>query len=116
MVRTSGTEAEAVVAITAFGGHVFEGRVVGPGAVSHRGRLVAQATLEALRDLLGTGAVVESADVVASGHRQVALTVLNVTVPRLGDQLVTGSALVRGDESEALARSVLDALNRRLAG
>jgi hypothetical protein len=29
---------------------------------------------------------------------------------------VTGSALVRGDESEALARSVLDALNRRLAG
>ncbi len=116
MVRTSGNEAEAVVAITAFGGHVFEGRVVGPGAVSHRGRLVAQATLEALRDLLGTGAVVESADVVAAGHRQVALTVLNVTVPRLGDQLVTGSALVRGDESEALARSVLDALNRRLAG
>lgn len=116
MVRTSGTEAEAVVAITAFGGHVFEGRVVGPGAVSHRGRLVAQATLEALRDLLGTGAVVESADIVAAGHRQVALTVLNVTVPRLGDQLVTGSAMVRGDESEALARSVLDALNRRLAG
>ena len=51
-----------------------------------------------------------------AGAREVALTVLSVSVPRLGEQLLTGSALVRGDESEAVARSVLDALNRRLTG
>ena len=33
-------------------------------------------------------------------------------VPRSGEQLLTGSALVRGDEADAVARSVLDALNR----
>jgi hypothetical protein len=116
MIRTAGTEAEALVTVTATGGHVFEGRVVGPAAATHRSRLVAQATLAALAELLGSTADVESSQVVAAGNRGVALTVLSVTVPRLGEQLLTGSALVRGDESEAVARSVLDALNRRLAG
>jgi hypothetical protein len=77
---------------------------------------VAQATLRALSELLGSSANVESAQVVSAGTREVALTVLTVSVPRLGEQLLTGSALVRGDESDAVARSVLDALNRRLAG
>ncbi len=116
MIRTSGIEAEALVSISATGGHVFEGRAVGPGSPAHRCRLVAQATIHALEELLGSTAVVESSQVVAAGTRLVAVTVLTVTVPRLGDQLLTGSALVRGDESESVARSVLDALNRRLAG
>lgn len=116
MVRTSGSEAEAVVTVSASGGHVFEGRVVGPGTSTHRARLVAQATLAALDELLGSSAVVESAQVVGAGARQVALSVLSVAVPRLGEQHLTGSALVRGDESEAVARSVLSALNRRLTG
>jgi hypothetical protein len=30
--------------------------------------------------------------------------------------MLTGSALVRGDEEQALARSVLACVNRRLAG
>lgn len=115
MVRTAGTESEAVVSL-ATGGHVFEGRVVGPGAASQRPRLVAQATLRALDELLGTTAEVESAAVVMVGAREVAVTVLSVMVPRSGEQVVTGSALLRGDESDAVARAVLDALNRRLAG
>jgi hypothetical protein len=116
MIRTSGPEAEALVSVAATGGHVFEGRVVGPGSATHRCRLVAQATLKALEEMLGSTADVESSQIVAAGHREVALTVLTVTVPRLGEQLLTGSALVRGDESEAVARSVLNALNRRLVG
>jgi hypothetical protein len=116
MVRTAGTEAEALVTVAATGGHLFEGRVVGPGTATQRHRLVAQATLRALGELLGSNAEVESAQVVAAGEREVALTVLTVTIPRLGEQLLTGSALVRGDENEAVARSVLAALNRRLTG
>ncbi len=116
MVRTSGTEAEAVVTISASGGAVFEGRIVGPGTATHRPRLVAQATLAALGELLGSTAVVESAQVVPAGARQVAVSVLSVAVPRLGEQYLTGSAMVRGDDSEAVARSVLAALNRRLSG
>ena len=115
MVRTSGAEAEAVVTVTATGGRVFEGRIVGPATATHRSRLVAQATLAALDELLGSAVVVENAQVVTAGSRQVALSVLSVTVPRLGEQYVSGSALVRGDESDAVARSVLAALNRGLA-
>jgi len=39
-----------------------------------------------------------------------------VQVPRTGEQVLSGSAVVRGDEADAVARSVLDALNRRLIG
>jgi hypothetical protein len=116
MVRTSGQEAEALVSISATGGLVFEGRAVGPGSPTQRHRLVAEATLNSLDELLGSTAHVESALVVKAGNQEVALTVLSVTVPRSGDQLLTGSAMVRGDESQAVARAVLDALNRRLAG
>jgi hypothetical protein len=116
MVRTAGNETEALVTVLATGGQLFEGRAVGASGAAHRCRLVAQATLNALEELLGSTADVESSQVVAAGSREVALTVLTVAVPRLGEQMVTGSALVRGDESEAVARSVLDALNRRLTG
>jgi hypothetical protein len=116
MVRTAGNETEALVTVSATGGHLFEGRAVGPSGSAHRFRLVAEATLNALGELLGSTADVESSQVVAAGSREVALTVLSVVVPRLGEQLLTGSAMVRGDESEAVARSVLDALNRRLTG
>ena len=115
MVRTAGTEVEAVVGVTA-SGHVFEGRVIGPAVPSQRPRLVAQATLRALDELLGSTAEVDSAGIHAHGDHLVAVTLLAVMVPRSGAQLVSGSAVVRGDEADAVARSVLDALNRRLTG
>jgi hypothetical protein len=115
MVRTAGTEAEATVTVSA-GGQVFEGKAVGPGAPTHRPRLVAQATLNAVSELLGTHAEVDAVTVVTAGPRDVALTVLSVMIPRIGEQPLCGSAVVRGDEAEAVARSVLAALNRRLTG
>ena len=53
---------------------------------------------------------------VSAGAREVAAHGPDRLGPALGEQLLTGSALVRGDESDAVARPVLDALNRRLAG
>ncbi len=113
MVRTAGAEAEATVALGAEG-KIFQGRVVGSGAPTHRARLVAQATLVALGELLDSTAEVEDAFVHDTGSRLVALTVLSITVPRLGPQAISGSAIVRTDEPDAVARSVLDAVNRRL--
>jgi hypothetical protein len=115
MVRTSNAESEATVVIGA-GGHSFEGRVVGPAGATHRPRLVAQATLAAISDLLGQTAEVDSAQLVNAAGRQVAVTVLTLQTPRLGEQVMSGSAMIRGDEADAVARSVLDALNRRIAG
>jgi hypothetical protein len=114
-VRTTGDVAETSITVT-LGGTTFEGTSSGSASVTARPRLVAQATLEALRELLGTPAELDHAAVVQVGGRAVAVCVLTLAVPRQGDQLMTGSALVRGDEVDAVTRCVLDALNRRLAG
>jgi len=42
--------------------------------------------------------------------------VLTMALPRIGEQVLTGSAVVRGDDADAVARSVLAALNRQLTG
>jgi hypothetical protein len=114
-VRTTGDVAETAICVT-LAGTTFEGTSSGSASVAARPRLVAQATLEALRELLGTPAELDHAALVQVGGRAVAVCVLTLAVPRQGDQLMTGSALVRGDEVDAVARCVLDALNRRLAG
>jgi hypothetical protein len=114
-VRTSGAEAEAEVWLE-FAGEAFSGSADGPAAAHHRPRLVAQATLSALDPLLGVSVEVDSATVIKVGGNPVALVVLTVSVPRLSAQSVSGSAVLRGDEADAVARAVLDALNRRLSG
>ena len=115
MVRSGGTDAEAVVTLLR-GRDGLRGPRLRPGAASHRPRLVAQATLKALDDLLGATAEVESATIAPLGSREVAVSVLTVMIPRAGEHVVSGSAMVRGDEADAIARSVLDALNRQLSG
>jgi hypothetical protein len=115
MVRSGRGVTEASVTLAA-GDRLFEGKAQGPTGQSHRSRIVAIATLEALDELLGQTCEVESASVVSTGSREVALTVLTLLVPRTGEQVLTGSAVVRGDEADAVARSVLAALNRQLSG
>lgn len=113
-LRSTGSEAEAEVSL-ALGEDQFVGLATGAGASSQRPRLVAQATLIALAELLGLPADVESASVVDTGTNPVALVVITISVPRLGSQSVAGSAVVRGDEADAIARAVLSAVNRRIS-
>ena len=115
MVRSGGGETAASVTLSV-GDQVFEGHSQGPAGTSHRARLVALATLEAVSELLGQPCEVESSIIVPTGSREVALCVLTVMVPRTGEQVLTGAAVVRGDEADAVVRSVLAALNRQLAG
>ena len=98
------------------GEHEGAGFAEGSIAESARPRLVAQATLDALRQLLPSAecADVELATVVRVGMREVALASMVFVIPPHEDA-VSGSALVRGaNEAEAVARAVLDATNRRL--
>jgi hypothetical protein len=115
VVRTSHSEAEVTVTLS-FGGDTFVGAASGSSAIASRPRLVARAALDALGELLGTPADIEHCTVIPVGSRSVAVSVLQVQVPRSGEQVLSGSAIVRGDEADAVARSVLDALNRRLLG
>jgi hypothetical protein len=92
------------------------GRSEGIGATSATLRLVAQATMLALRqlELAASRADVETASVVRLGERLVALASVVLVVPPY-EEVVTGSAVVRSaGELDAIARAVLDATNRRL--
>ena len=114
-VRTAGTEADASVVVKT-GDVSYDGRSIGPSTMSHRHTLIARATLDAVSELLGLPAEVEFVLVSTMGTRRMAACVIQVAVPGIGELVLTGSALVRSDEADAVARAVLDALNRRLAG
>lgn len=80
-------------------------------------RLVAQATIAALRHLepAAVRSDVETAAIVRLGDRSIALTSVVVVVPPY-EEVISGSAVVRpAGEFDAVARSVLDATNRRLS-
>jgi hypothetical protein len=88
----------------------------GTVASTARHRLVAASTIDALRQLepAAESCDVDSADIVRVGRHDVAVvTIVFVQPPQ--EQVVSGSAVVRmGLESDAIARAVLDATNRRL--
>jgi hypothetical protein len=114
-IRTAGAEADASVVVRT-GDATYDGRSIGPSTMSHRHTLIARATLDAISELLGLPAEVEFVTVSTMGTRRMAACVIQVAVPGIGELVLTGSALVRSDEADAVARAVLDALNRRLAG
>jgi signal transduction histidine kinase len=81
-----------------------EGRAEGPGKAPSA---VVEATLDALRSVVGAGVIVEEVDVVSCGEEQVAAVVLS-----WGGRRLAGSALAGFDEAGALCRATLHALNR----
>ncbi len=88
----------------------------GSVASAARHRLIAQATLDALRQLepLAESLDVDSALVTRIGGSDVAVVTIIFVVPP-EEQIVSGSAIVRqGNEADAIARAVLDSTNRRL--
>ena len=116
-ITTERRGSDAIVSVTlCIDGSAFSGTADGPASAVHRPRVVAAATLAALTELLGIEAHVDSSQILELGMREVAVTTLVLEIPRLGQQAVCGSALVRGDAEDAVARSVLAAVNRRLSG
>ena len=86
-------------------------------ATTARHRLVATATVDALRQLEPAAECidVDHAQIVRVGSHDIAVVTIVFVVPP-NEQLVSGSAVVRPQqEADALARAVLDATNRRLA-
>jgi hypothetical protein len=91
------------------------GQSTGAAASTTRWRLVAEATLEAVRQAIhhDVGLGVSSVDLPVLGSRKIAIAQV-VVVTESAERMLIGSAHVDGDESKAVVRSVLDALNRLL--
>jgi hypothetical protein len=113
--ETSDLRALVRVNLTLDGEHAV-GFAEGSVASSARQRLVAGATLDALRQLAPAAEAVDvdSAQIVRVGPHDVAVVTVVYVAPPV-EQVVSGSAIVRlNAESDAVARAVLDATNRRL--
>ena len=91
------------------------GQSTGAAASATRWRLVAEATLEAVRQAIhhDVGLGVSSVDLPILGSRKISIAQV-VVVTESAERMLIGSAYVDGDESKAVVRSVLDALNRLL--
>lgn len=87
------------------------------GTITPQGmqRAVGQATLRAIERLARDSARIELDTVVITqaGDQRTALVTLTMLSSH-GTERLTGSAVVREDESRAVVRATLDALNRRL--
>ena len=115
VVSTRASSFDAAVSLLR-GEEILEGRATGPPLPTARLKLVADATLDAVSEHLGLLCVTDQVSVLDSPPAQVALVVLRLLPPGCGEQVMSGSAVVRVDEPDAVARAVLDALNRRLDG
>jgi hypothetical protein len=119
-VNTFGTEATVEVRLSV-GGHAAVGVATGPGVDGYLLRMCAMATAKAVDELLSTSdhvdgpakCFVEHAASVPFGPMQVAVVVLLLSCGGWVEQLA-GSAVVTGDERDAMVRATLAAVNRRL--
>ncbi len=92
----------------------YTGSATGPAAASARTRLVGEAALRAVEEIVGTEALaLDAVGAPAIGMRRVMVVVV-VGTGATGEEVTVGSALSHGDDSEATVRAVLDALNRRI--
>ncbi len=111
--ETTGYNTEVRVSLRGEGGE-HEGAAHGPATSGLR--LVAQAVLDAVAERLHVSAYeIAFAELVGAGERQVALVVVRLHTGR-GDHVVTGSAPLRKDPNDAIAKAALDAVNRLFSG
>jgi len=104
-----GHSTEITVQVSA-AGQEHVGTVSGPASSGMR--LVARAVVQAVAGLIGDSALdVDFAEVLPAGEYRVAVAVLRLATSK-GDQVVSGSAVVRKDGNDAMARASLSALNR----
>jgi hypothetical protein len=110
---TEGTKATCRVRIE-IGDETVLGESSGPASSVGRARLTAEATTSALSQIAKDPPTVDVGEVrvVDVGVQRVAVVVAVVLVGAGEEVIVTGSAPVRGDESEAIARAILDAVAR----
>lgn len=112
----NGTKAEATVHLQR-GSETFTGQAAGQGSQSNQLRLIASATVRAIEQACNMADQIAVEDInpsVTVAGRQIVVAVVNM-LSQHGEEVLTGSALVRNDLNRAVVNAVLDALNRRTA-
>ena len=112
--QLDGSHSQVAVTLS-WQGESLVGEVGGAAGQTSRNRLIAEATLAALRQALQetTAFGVSSVDLTNLGGNPVAIAQI-IVVTDAAERLMIGSSLADGDSSRAVVRAVLDALNRRI--
>ena len=97
------------------GDKIIEGIVQGPSSAHNKLRLFVEATLKALSPLTLDKFlfVTEDVGITQLAKQQIALVSITL-ITSAGEQCLTGCALVRNDDREAVVKATLDAVNRKL--
>jgi len=109
-----GAKAEVTVTLR-WQDNLLLGTAAGAAAAATRPRRIAEATLEAIRQAIhdSDALAIISMDVANLGSRKIAVAQV-VLVTEAGERMLIGSAYADDDETKAVVRAVLDALNRLL--
>lgn len=115
-ITINGTKAQATVHLQR-GSETFTGQAAGQGSQVNQLRLIANATVRAVEQSCRMTDQIAIEDInpnVMVAGRQIVIAVVNM-LSQYGEDVLTGSALVRNDVNRAVVNAVLDALNRRTA-
>lgn len=113
-LRTINGMAEVKVELLT-GDKLIEGVAQGPSSSQNKLRLFVDATLKALSSLTSDRFlfVTDDVGITQLAKQQIALVSITLIAP-VGEQSLTGCALVRNDDREAVVKATLDAVNRKL--
>ena len=113
-ISFNGSRSEATVRLMRDGA-VFSGSANGTSSRSAQMKLIANATLRAIEEagLSEASVALEEATEVAVAERKIAVVVVNLINGR-GEELLSGSAIIKQDVWKGVVNATLDAVNRRL--
>jgi len=111
---TSGTRADVKVILEKEDSY-FEGESSGANTTYNSQRLLSTATLKAVESFLGIedNFILEDITVSNLAGREVVVTAITF-IADFGEQMFSGCAFVNRDKKEAVVKSTLDAINRRV--
>lgn len=88
---------------------------VGIKTAANRKKIVAKATIDAVEKILGQAFIFDVQDVISTTNRDITFisVLVNMVINELEETMV-GSAIVKNDINEAIAKATLAAINRRV--
>jgi len=85
------------------------------GTSINRRRVVAKATVSAVEEMIGQVSAFDVEDIVINSIRDISyVTVIVNMINDIVEEVLIGTAIVRNDTNEAIAKATLDAINRRI--
>ncbi|WP_346917371.1 hypothetical protein [Clostridium sp.] len=85
------------------------------GTSINRRRVVAKATVSAVEEIIGQVYAFDVEDIVINSIRDISyVTVIVNMINDIAEEVLIGTAIVRNDTNEAIAKATLDAINRRI--